>query len=247
MGVMNATAAPAFLSLPERLAGVIAFVQQVLWRRMPSPVQQPVLYELVRIFHNRANLTRLRFDRLLVLARAGKLTDLAPRAPRAPAEATGTPSIAANDAAPADSAADAAASAAAAAARRLPTTLPPGLRFPRRVGWLRELYPDLRGAAGPLEYLLGDAEMEALFAAAPNRMRRLLDPLCRALAIQPHSFPIRCVMGIRGPQDPPLPRRPRRPRVRKPRTDLIDMHDGRFFTPAQFRRHLGLPSRKPRD
>lgn len=204
---------------------------------MPHPLHQAVLSSLVCVFFNRLNVTRRRFERLVVMARAGKLTDFAPRAPR-PSAGTTTP---------ADAAGTAANDSASAPRIRLPTDLPPGLRFPRRVGWLRDLYPDLRGPAGQLEYMLADAEIEALFATAPNRMRRLLGPLCRALNIFPGSYPVRRAMGIRAPTDPPLPRHPRRPRARKPRTDLIDMHDGRFFTPAQFRRHLGLPSRKPWD
>jgi hypothetical protein len=91
------------------------------------------------------------------------------------------------------------------AERRGPTAASsPGL-LPRRFGWLVKTmveYWHVNFWRDGFEEMLGDPEMVAMIAGAPQ-VGRELRPLCRLLAIKP-------------PPGLALPRRPRKPRVEKP-------------------------------
>ena len=59
-----------------------------------------------------------------------------------------------------------------------------GVRLPTRFGWLVVMVQETGAYAGRLQYLLDDPEMAALVAEV-SPLRRLLRPLCHALAVQP--------------------------------------------------------------
>lgn len=220
MTAIAATGAPP-PSLPERFAGLAAVLKGLLFRYWPNQAHDPARNALFFFANAWLNRTVRRFERLVAAAQAGTLSDLPPRKPR-PAPKTPLPETP-------------------------PRTASDKPRMPTRVGWLFDTLPAAIPYLGQLGHFLADAELEALMRQAPNRFGRVLRPLCRALRLVPPAPATREILRLPSAQDPKPPPRPRRPRVRKPRTDLIDMHDGRFFTPAQFRRHLGLPSRKPWD
>jgi len=77
---------------------------------------------------------------------------------------------------------------------------PPKNPLPTQFGWLLPLAPEIRGYHTMLHTLLLDPEMQALMAAAPAPMGRILRPLCRMLAVVPPAILVP----------------PRRPRVKKP-------------------------------
>ncbi len=60
----------------------------------------------------------------------------------------------------------------------------PAGRLPRGFAWLIRLAPEAAADGGQLQHMLADPEMAALLAAEP-KLRRLLRPLCRMLAIRP--------------------------------------------------------------
>jgi hypothetical protein len=60
----------------------------------------------------------------------------------------------------------------------------PAHRLPRGFAWLIRLAPEAACYGGQLQHMLADPEMAALLAAEP-KLRRLLRPLCRMLAIRP--------------------------------------------------------------
>ncbi len=76
--------------------------------------------------------------------------------------------------------------APAATLRRTPRAQrpQPAGRLPRGFAWLIRLAPEAAAYGGQLQYMLADQEMAALLAAEP-KLRRLLRPLCRMLAIRP--------------------------------------------------------------
>jgi hypothetical protein len=68
-----------------------------------------------------------------------------------------------------------------AGARRPATPRP---RLPEGFGWLVRLVPEAAAGASQLQHLLGEPEMAALIAAAPQA-GRILRPLCRLLGVRP--------------------------------------------------------------
>jgi hypothetical protein len=76
---------------------------------------------------------------------------------------------------------------------------PPKNPLPQKFGWLLPLLPGAGGFSQQLDTLLRDPEVQALMAAAPEPMGKILRPLCRMLAVVP----------------PPVIA-PRRPAPRKP-------------------------------
>jgi hypothetical protein len=86
----------------------------------------------------------------------------------------------------------------AAPAARPPCSRPPRpdrRRLPQGFGWLVRLVPEAASSASQLQHLLGEAEMAALLAAAPQA-GRLLRPLCRHLGV-------RLPPGLRAPPRAP--------------------------------------------
>lgn len=232
---MTATGAPASPSLPERFAVLAQALKDLLFRACPHLHVDPVRHALCFLASAWLARTVRRFERLVAEAQAGTLRDPPPRPRRARAETP--PPEAPPPEAPPPEASDPPHPAGGA-----PGTAPRP-RLPQKHGWLLDFLPSVRERMGQLEHFLTDAELEAMMRAAPVRFGRVLRPLCRALRIVPPTPAARVLLRLPWKYDPKPERPPRAPRKRRPRTDLIDMHDGRFFTPAQFRRHLGLPRR----
>jgi hypothetical protein len=93
------------------------------------------------------------------------------------------------------------------APRRPPATRRPRQpsKLPHNAGWLLHLVPDAVAYRSQVEYLLRDAEVAALLAAAPASLGRPLRSLCWMLGLPP----------------PPIlapPAQPRPPREKKPAT-----------------------------
>ncbi len=61
---------------------------------------------------------------------------------------------------------------------------PPAGRLPRGFAWLIRLAPEVAAYGCQLQHMLADPELAALLCAEP-KLRRLLRPLCRMLAIRP--------------------------------------------------------------
>jgi hypothetical protein len=76
---------------------------------------------------------------------------------------------------------------------------PPILRLPRQFAWIVKVVPGTAAYGIQLQYLLAQPELAPL--VADPRFRRMINPLCRMLAI---------------PKLPPLPRRPVEPRPTTP-------------------------------
>jgi hypothetical protein len=79
-------------------------------------------------------------------------------------------------------------------------------RLPNTFGWLIRLVPAAACSRSQLQHLLSDPEIAALLTAAPQ-IRRVLRPLCRALAIGPSPDlpPSLLLSSPRGPSRPPSP------------------------------------------
>ena len=77
---------------------------------------------------------------------------------------------------------------------------PPILRLPRQFAWIVKVVPGTAAYGIHLQYLLAQPELAPLVADA--RFRRMINPLCRMLAI-PKLPPVPPV-----PPVPPLPKRP---------------------------------------
>ncbi len=90
----------------------------------------------------------------------------------------------------------------------------PYLRLPRGVTWLVRAVPATASGAATLQFLLDDPDMADMAQRPP--MRRLLNPLCRMLGVQPPPIakkpPPPEPAGIARASDPPQPRAdPRQP------------------------------------
>ena len=88
-------------------------------------------------------------------------------------------------------------------------------KLPSKFGWLLPLVPLAVGSRSQLQSLLGDPEMAALIAAAPDTLGRPLRSLCHMLGLRPPDIsPL--------PAKPRPPRPPRKePRPRKPRPEPL--------------------------
>ncbi len=111
---------------------------------------------------------------------------------------------------------------AGCARRRSGRSGPPPRRLPRGFAWLVRLVPEAACSASQLQHLLGEPEMAALIAAAPQ-MRRMLRPLCRMLGVHPPPGLLAPPQARRAPPSRPAaaggappagPRRPPRLRMR---------------------------------
>jgi hypothetical protein len=103
--------------------------------------------------------------------------------------------------------------------RTAPGRPPPVDKLPKTFGWLLPLVPDAAAFGAQLQALLGDPEMAALIAAAPEAMRRPLRSLCRMLAVLPPPIlarpkppapasPSPLAQNGRGGKSRPVPDRP---------------------------------------
>jgi hypothetical protein len=108
------------------------------------------------------------------------------------------------------------------ARRRSAPRRSPTLRRPRRpnplpheFGWLLQLVPEAVGYRSQLEYLLRDADMAALLAAAPAAMARPLRSLCWMLRVSPP--PILAPTLASPPPAPPQAAPAAAPRASPPR------------------------------
>jgi hypothetical protein len=114
---------------------------------------------------------------------------------------------------------------------------PPGRprRLPQNFAWLVRLVPGAAASASQLQHLLGEPEMAALIAAAPQT-RRMLRPLCRMLGVPlpPGLRPVRRV-------PPPAPSTPaaRSPRLKRRRESAAAIR--RSSLPGQRRPALFRP------
>jgi hypothetical protein len=225
---MTATDAAA-PSLTDRLH----FALQMLWKgvgRRQWCVRHTPLGAVLTLLNLWLGRTDKRFARLVALARAGRLVDLPPPAPRAPRAAPlATPGQP-----------DARGKTQSA-------------RLPSRPDWLLKLdapLPELAGCRASLEHLLADPDMLALIAQAPRRFGRVLRPLCRLTGALPPTPQGRRLLRLPWKHDPPEFRaacQPRRaPRIRKPKPEpeenLIWTPRG-MLTPRQFRRSIGVSER----
>jgi hypothetical protein len=87
--------------------------------------------------------------------------------------------------------------------------------LPQDFAWLIKLVPEAAASAGQLQFLLADAEMAALLAAAPAPLRRPLRSLCRMLGIDPPTVLAPPAARPRPPSAArkvrPAPERPKQP------------------------------------
>ncbi len=135
------------------------------WATPIEPLPGPLIIAIWARFQKINN----RFQKLVVLIRAGKLP---PERVRSPEEA----------------ARRAERRAEKAACDPPPASPPPRTRLPRKFGWVRAMVPcDGGNLADQMGHLLTQPEIAELIAATP-RMARLLKPLCHMLGIEQASL-----------------------------------------------------------
>ncbi|MBV9537764.1 MAG: hypothetical protein JOY70_02395, partial [Acidisphaera sp.] len=162
----------AWSALPvvERLQVILFGFRAFVGRRGGYAFTHPLQSGL---FWNGMNRRVARFVKLVAAIEAGTLKPIRPRAPRADA----TSSL------------------------RAERSGPERVRLPTRFGWLRERLRACAGLAHRIgdhqdfnnfhlgfETLLQDAELRRLYDLAPDRMGRLLRPLCPMLAVKPPAW-----------------------------------------------------------
>ena len=170
----------AWSALPvvERLQAILLGFQAFVGRRGGYAFTHPTQ---LCLFWNGLNRRVARFVKLVAAIEAGTLKPIRRRAPRPVPETTED--------------------ADAASSPRAERSGPPAVRLPTRFGWLRERLRACAGLAHRIgdhqdftnfhlgfEALLQDAELRRLYDLAPDRMGRLLRPLCPMLGVRPPEF-----------------------------------------------------------